>query len=129
MTNARIMRQELARPSRSASTQPAVRKAARKCSSVPTSTRLTGSPGSPSPVIVKLGTALEDLQAHADCARKDEIRRDRISDADSQDPVQLLVDGPEDENDQPDTENAECQDQQAPQKPYQQSNDGSPRQL
>jgi hypothetical protein len=69
--------------------------------------------------------ALEDLQAHADCARKDEIRRDRISDAQSQDPVQLLVDGPEDENDKPDTENAERQDQQAPQKPYQQSNDGT----
>jgi hypothetical protein len=47
---------ELANPSRSASDQPIMAKAERRCCSVPMSAMLTGSPGSPSPVIVKLGT-------------------------------------------------------------------------
>ena len=43
---------QLVRPSRSASAHPRAAKAARSCCSVPTSARLTGSPGSPSPVTV-----------------------------------------------------------------------------
>src|SRR6202051_2603313 len=52
------MRHELGRPSRSASDQPATAKADCSCCRVPISTRLTGSPGNPSPVIVKRGTRL-----------------------------------------------------------------------
>ncbi len=50
------MRQELAKLSLSASAQPSDLKALRRSSRVPISARLTGSPGSPSPVVVKRGT-------------------------------------------------------------------------
>ena len=75
-----------------------------------------GSPGNPSPVIVKLGTDLRwrIFEAHANGPREDDIRRHSIGEAQSQNPWQPAVRKFEDhKDDQPDADDAQPQDQQA----------------
>jgi hypothetical protein len=63
--------------------------------------------------------ALEYLQAHANGTREDNIRRNAISEAQSQSHWQPLVRKIEDhKSDQPDTDDAQSQDQQALQEAY-----------
>ena len=56
--------------------------------------------------------ALEDFKAHPNNAREDNIRRDSISEGQSQNGWQPAVRKSEDKNDQPDTKDAQPEDEQ-----------------
>src|ERR1700730_4629513 len=102
------MRHELATPNRSASDQPAITNAVRSSCRFPISTKLTGSPGNPSPVTVKRGTRLRwRILSPIRTARGKTIGRDSVRKRQSQNGWQPLVRKSEDEHDQPDTKNAQ----------------------
>jgi hypothetical protein len=66
--------------------------------------------------------ALEDLEAHANGARQDDICRQPISDGRGEDPRQPVVgDFEHHEYDEPDAEDAQRQDEQALQEAFEQS--------
>ena len=67
--------------------------------------------------------ALEDLKAHPDRARQDEIRRNSISERQSQNCRQPAVGQSEDEDDQPYAKDAQRHDEQTPQQADQHSHD------
>jgi hypothetical protein len=66
---------------------------------------------------------LQDFKAHPNGTRQDDISRDSIGEGQGQHPRQPTVRNFEDKNDQPDTKDAQSQDQQAAQYAFQQSHD------